>query len=86
MITFHVLSKEIEDVYKRYGYSGKSIVMRNGARPFRTTKTPKKANRSIYVGKIEFRKYQYKYKSISCIDFVSNYHDSPLASSHYLGE
>lgn len=86
MITFHALSKEIEDVYKRYGYSGKSIVMRNGARPFRTTKTPKKANRSIYVGKIEFRKCQHKYKSISCIDFVGNYHNSPLASSHYLGE
>jgi len=85
-ITFHVLSKEIEKVYQDHGYSGKSIVVRNGARTFRTTLTPQKGDRSIYIAKIEYRKRQYKYQWIRSIDFVGNYHDSPFDSSHYLGE
>lgn len=86
LFTFHVLSKEIEQVYQQHGYSGKSMVVRNGARSFRTTLTPQKGDRSIYIAKIEFRKCQYKYQYIRCIDFVGNYYDSTFESSHYLGE
>ena len=85
-ITLYALSKEIEDVYKKHGYCGRSIVMRNGARTFRTTLTPQKRDRSLYIGKIELRKSQYKYQTIPSIDFVGNYHDSPFTSSNYLGE
>jgi glycosyltransferase involved in cell wall biosynthesis len=43
---------------------------------------------SIYVAKIEIRKAQYKYQTISSIDFVGNYHDSDfdITRSNYLGE
>jgi glycosyltransferase involved in cell wall biosynthesis len=85
-ITLYALSKEVEDVYKKHGFCGKSIIMRNGATTFRTTITPQKGYRSLYIGKIEFRKSQYKYQTISCIDFVGNYQDSPFESSNYLGE
>ena len=81
-ITLHALSKEIEDVYKKHGFHGKSIVLRNGARPFRTTLTPQKANRSLYLGKIEFRKSQYIYQTIPSIDFVGNYQDTDFHSPH----
>jgi glycosyltransferase involved in cell wall biosynthesis len=85
-LTLYVLSKEIQEVYQKYGFTGKSVVLRNGARTFHTTDDPSKGHRSIYVGKIELRKRQYKYQSISCIDFVGNYHDSPLQSTNYVGE
>jgi hypothetical protein len=85
-ITLYALSKEIEDVYKKHGYTGRSVVLRNGARPFRTTFTPQKGDRSLYVGKIELRKSQYKYQTITSIDFVGNYYDSPFESPNHLGE
>ena len=85
-ITLHALSKEIEDVYKKHGYTGKSVVLRNGASHFRTTLAPQKGYRSLYVGKIESRKSQYKYQTISSIDFVGNYQDSPFESCNHLGE
>ena len=86
LITLYALSKEIEEVYRMHGFSGKSVVVRNGARTFRTSMHPSKGHRSIYIGKIEYRKSQYKYQSIPSIDFVGNYHDSPFQSSTYLGE
>lgn len=79
-ITLYALSKEIEDVYKKHGYSGKSVVLRNGACRFRTTLTPQKANRSIYLGKIEFRKSQCTYQTIPSIDFVGQYQDTDFHS------
>jgi len=85
-ITLYALSKEVEDVYKKHGFCGKSIVMRNGARTFRTTLSPQKGDRSLYVGKIESRKSQYKYQTIPCIDFVGNYQDSPFESPNHVGE
>jgi hypothetical protein len=87
-LTLYALSKEVEDVYKKHGVCGKSVVMRNGARTFRTTLNPTKGDRSLYLGKIEFRKAQYKYQTIPCIDFVGNYHDSPFNTnlSNYIGE
>ena len=81
-ITLCVLSKEIEDVYKKHGYTGKSVVLRNGACRFRITFTPQKANRSIYLGKIEFRKSQCTYQTISSIDFVGNYQDTDFHSPY----
>ena len=81
-ITLCVLSKEIEDVYKKHGYTGKSFVLRNGACRFRTTFTPQKANRSVYLGKIEFRKSQCTYQTISSIDFVGNYQDTDFHSPY----
>ena len=80
-ITLHALSKEIEDVYRKHGYTGNSVVLRNGARPFRTTLTPQK-NRSIYLGKIDFRKSQCTYQTIPSIDFVGNYQDTDFRSPH----
>lgn len=85
-LTLHALSKEVEDVYKKHGFCGKSVVMRNGARTFRTTLNPTKGDRSLYLGKIEFRKAQYKYQSLPCIDFVGNYSTSSFSSCNYLGE
>ena len=85
-ITLHALSKEIEDVYKKHGFHGKSFVLRNGARPFRTTLTPQKASRSLYLGKIDFRKSQCTYQTISSIDFVGNYQDTDFHSPHHIGE
>jgi hypothetical protein len=65
-------------------------VMRNGARDdlFLFTMEPVHGDRSIYLGKVELRKGQYKYQSIPSIDFVGNYHDSPFnrGSSAYKGE
>ena len=84
--TLHALSKEVENVYKKHGFQGKSVVLRNGARAFRVTLSPTKGDRSIYLGKIEFRKAQYKYQTIPCIDFVGNYYDSPFESSNHIGE
>ena len=85
-ITLHALSKEIEDVYRKHGYTGKSFVLRNGARSFRATFTPQKANRSVYLGKIDFRKSQCTYQTIPSIDFVGNYQDTVFHSSHHIGE
>jgi hypothetical protein len=85
-INLHALSKEIEDVYKKHGFCGKSVIMRNGATSFRTTLSPQKGYRSLYIGKIESRKAQYKYQTISSIDFVGNYQDSPFESCNHLGE
>lgn len=85
-ITLCALSKEIEDVYKKHGYTGKSVVLRNGACRFRTTLTPQKASRSVYLGKIDFRKRQFNYQTIPSIDFVGNYQDTDFHSPHYLGE
>jgi glycosyltransferase involved in cell wall biosynthesis len=85
-ITLHALSKEIEDVYKKHGYTGKSIVLRNGASTFRTTLTPQKASRSIYLGKIDFRKCQSNYQTIHSIDFVGNYQDTDFHSQNHIGE
>ena len=84
--TLHALSKEVENVYKKHGFQGKSVVLRNGARAFRVTLSPTKGDRSIYLGKIEFRKAQYKYQTIPCIDFVGNYYDSPFEFTNHIGE
>lgn len=87
----NVISDDIANLYARYGFPRERIrVMRNGARDdlFRFTKEPTQGTKSIYLGKVEMRKGQYKYQSIPDIDFVGNYHDSPFnrSSSSYKGE
>ena len=87
----NVISDEIANLYARYGFPRERIrVMRNGARDdlFRFTMEPALADKSIYLGKVETRKGQWKYQSIPGIDFVGNYHDSPFnrGSDAYKGE
>lgn len=89
-ITLNAISQEILAVYCRYGYTGRANVINNGARSnsFRYTENPKFADRSVYIGKIEDRKGQYKYQSIPGLYFVGNYHSSPFDQSNpnYIGE
>lgn len=87
----NAISEDIAILYARYGFPRERIrVMRNGARDdlFHFTTIPKNGTRSIYLGKVEMRKGQWKYQSIPDIDFVGNYHDSPFnrGSSTYKGE
>ena len=89
-IIIHALSDQIGEIYRKHGFTGAIKTLGNGARDdlFRFTSEPKKAGRSVYVAKVEYRKAQYKYQSIDYIDFVGNYCDSPFFTNHpnYLGE
>lgn len=90
-ISINALSKEIKEVYTKYGFIEDKInVIPNGAREdaFIFHTEPLKNNKSIYLGKIENRKGQYKYQSINGIDFVGNYFNSSfdINSKNYLGE
>ena len=89
-VTINSISPEISEIYRKYGFKGRINDICNGAREdlFKYTDEPKNGNKSIYVAKIENRKSQYKYQSISFIDFVGNYHDSDFDMNlpNYLGE
>jgi len=89
-ITLNAISEEILAVYRAHGYTGRANVINNGAKSgsFRYTENPILGDRSIYIGKIEDRKGQYKYQSIPSLYFVGNYHSSPFDQSNpnYLGE
>jgi len=89
-IKIHALSSQIGEVYRKHGFKGTIRIVCNGAREdkFRFTKEPKKADRSVYVAKIETRKAQYKYQDIENIDFVGNYFNSTFFTNdpNYLGE
>ncbi len=86
-----VLSEEIKDIYIKFGFDSNKIkVLQNGAREdkFKFVKSPKNIGKSIYVGKIENRKRQYKYQNIPDIDFAGNYYNSTfdVKNKNYLGE
>jgi len=89
-VKIHALSSQIGDVYRKHGFNGAIRIVCNGAREdkFRFTSEPKKADRSVYVAKIEARKAQYKYQDLENIDFVGNYFNSPFFTNdpNYLGE
>jgi glycosyltransferase involved in cell wall biosynthesis len=89
-IQLNVISNEIAEVYRKYGYKNEINVICNGAREdlFRFSNEPKLISKSVYVAKIEKRKAQYKYQAIGTIDFVGNYQDSPFDTKrpNYLGE
>tara|TARA_R110002096_G_scaffold16502_3_gene56535 strand:- start:582 stop:1544 length:963 start_codon:yes stop_codon:yes gene_type:complete len=86
-----VISKEIKEVYIKYGFDENNIyVIHNGAREdvFEFHDNPKLQYKSIYLAKIEERKKQYLYQSIQNIDFVGNYHNSSfdVNNTNYIGE
>lgn len=89
-IIIHAISDEIAEVYKRNGFTGEIHVVRNGAREdlFNYTDTHQKSDRSVYIGKIEGRKNQYKYQCIKDIDFVGPCVDTRFdkSSSQFMGE
>jgi len=90
-IILNALSKEVADVYIKYGFNKNRInIVRNGAREdeFNYTDNPLYPDKSVYIAKIELRKKQYKYQSIPNIDFVGNFHDSSFNqnNNNYLGE
>jgi glycosyltransferase involved in cell wall biosynthesis len=90
-VKIHSLSPSIQDMYIKHGADSNRVGMvPNGARPdlFRYAEECLKPNRSIYLAKIDYRKKQYMYQSISCIDFVGNYADVNFNRNHpnYLGE
>jgi len=90
-IYINVISEDIKNLYINWGFSKEKInIIHNGAREdlFKYTINPSKSDKSIYLAKIEMRKSQYKYQSISNIDFVGKYHDSPFNKNenNYLGE
>jgi len=89
-IYINAISADIKQLYIKWGFPEDRInIIYNGAREdlFKYNINPTKSNKSIYLGKIEFRKGQYKYKNIQDIDFVGNYHDSPFnRNNNYLGE
>jgi hypothetical protein len=89
-IILNAISTEIKNVYIKYGYNRPINVVCNGARAdlFKFTETPELGDRSIYLAKIEYRKSQYKYQSLSGIDFVGNYSSSSFdcGNNNYIGE
>ena len=90
-IYINAISKDIKNLYIKWGFPEEKInIIHNGSRDelFRYTITPLKNDKSIYLGKVEMRKGQYKYQSIPNIDFVGNFHDSPFnkTQNNYLGE
>lgn len=84
------LSTSIRNVYIKAGISPNKLhVIHNGANPesFKFCEEVRYPTRSIYVGKIEFRKRQHVYQKMKNLYFVGNYHNSPFhtKSSNYLG-
>lgn len=87
----HCLSKGIYNVYKSLNVpDSRLFVLPNGAEEekFRFTTTPMYPNKSIYLAKIDYRKRQFLYQSLSFIDFVGNYADNNFNRNiqNYLGE
>lgn len=85
------LAPKAVDVYKQRGVPDNRLLMiTNGANDdmFRFTLSPRFPNKSVYLGKIEYRKRQYVYQNIPNIDFVGNYYDSPFNTHQpcYKGE
>ena len=90
-IYINVISNDIKKLYINWGFPEEKInIIHNGSREdlFNYTINPSKSDKSIYLGKVEMCKGQYKYQSIPNIDFVGNYHDSPFDknNTNYLGE
>ena len=88
-IKLNSISEQIASVYRSNGFNSQINIINNGAREdlFKFTLNPTKHMRSIYIGKIELRKAQYKYQSLVDIDFVGDYYNSEfdITNSNYLG-
>ena len=89
-ITLNAISQEVLAVYQKYGYTGKANIIHNGARSdlFNYLVMPIYSDKSIYIGKIENRKGQYKYQTIPDIFFAGNYQSSSfnVNNQNYLDE
>jgi glycosyltransferase involved in cell wall biosynthesis len=89
-VIFNVISKELLSVYQKYGFTGRYNIIHNGARSdvFSYKEIPEYENKSVYIGKIEERKSQYKYQEIDNVHFVGNFYNSSFDrnKSNYLGE
>lgn len=90
-VHINAISEEIKRKYIQHGFPEEKItVINNGAREdvFRFDEECKFPDRSIYIGKIENRKRQYKYQSIGGIEFAGNFHNSSFnkRNKNYLGE
>jgi glycosyltransferase involved in cell wall biosynthesis len=85
----YCLSGRIEDVYRDFGFQGRTFIIPNGARSdlFRFTLKPKYPERSIYLAKIDFRKRQYFYAGIPNLYFAGSIADNRFdeRSKYYLG-
>jgi glycosyltransferase involved in cell wall biosynthesis len=85
------LSDGIANTYRRLGVKESRIfICPNGARKdlFRFSELPLYPEKSIYLAKIDYRKRQHLFQSISSVDFVGNHHDQRFNSGlpNYLGE
>lgn len=90
-IYINAITNDVKQTYIKYGFPEHKInIIYNGARGdlFNYSIEPKNNNKSIYLGKIEIRKAQYKYQTIPNINFVGNYHNSNFNknNNNYLGE
>lgn len=85
------LSPTISDTYVKHGADpSKVAVVHNGANHhlFRYSEQPLHAHKSIYLAKIDYRKRQYLYQDIMCMDFAGNLADNRFNPQrrNYLGE
>jgi hypothetical protein len=85
------LSNEIKNVFLDNGFpENKLFVTPNGVNNniFRYSDNPSYPNRSIYLGKIDYRKRQYKFMNIDALYFAGNIADTNFNNKHsrYLGE
>jgi glycosyltransferase involved in cell wall biosynthesis len=90
-IFIFALSKEIKDIYVKYGFpENKVFITPNGANTdfFKFNEVCVYPDKSIYLAKIEMRKCQYKYQNNKSIDFVGNYANSSFNknNTNYIGE
>ena len=90
-VHINAISEEIKRKYIQHGFPKEKItVINNGAREdvFRFDEICKFPEKSIYIGKIEDRKRQFKYQSIEGIEFAGNFHNSSFNKNNpnYLGE
>ena len=85
------LSPEIADIYRHFKVpDSRLVVLPNGANDdiFRYTETPAHPDRTLYLGKVEWRKRQAVYQHIPNLWFAGNCIDNRFntASPRYLGE
>jgi hypothetical protein len=89
-ISYFVLSEEIKQVYVDFGVDSSRItVHHNGASDeFRFTEMPKYPDRTIYLAKIDYRKRQHLFHTISSLYFAGNVADARfnVNCGRYLGE
>lgn len=87
----HCVSEGIRQVYLDHGVDpDRLFVIPNGANAenFQFYEAPMYPDKTIYLGKIERRKRQYKYQTIPFVFYAGNYADELFMKHHpnYLGE